>query len=114
MDFSVCEMCRKPIAGGDLCPSCMLKKQEIQRYADDHTEAGLVELSEEFGIARKLLQKWVKKGHIRCKTKCRLCGSFIRSGELCTDCKTGIVNGFRQENPDTRYVGRMHSKNRKG
>lgn len=114
MDFSVCEMCRRPLPGDDLCPSCILKKQEIQRYADAHTEAGLVELSEEFGVSQKLLQKWVKKGYLKCVTKCRLCGSFIRSGELCINCKSSMANGFKQGNPDTKYAGRMHSKNRKG
>lgn len=114
MDFSVCEMCRKPLRGGDLCPSCTLKKQEIQRYADAHMGAEVVELSEEFGVNQKLLQRWVKKGYLNCMTKCRLCGGIIQSGELCINCRSNLLNGTKQGNPEIQYAGRMHSKNRKG
>jgi len=89
-------------------------KQEIQRYADQHLEAGPVELSEEFDISPKLLKSWVKRGMLNCLVECRQCGHLIRSGTLCTKCKSDIAVGFKFGEPETKYVGKMHGRNRRG
>ncbi|MCM1259300.1 MAG: hypothetical protein NC307_15855, partial [Roseburia sp.] len=75
---------------------------------------GPIELSKEFGIAQNLLQKWVKNGNIKCMTECRRCGHIIRTGELCSRCKTEVATGLKNGNPETKYAGRIHNRNRKG
>lgn len=84
--FTLCELCKKPISDNTLCYECNLTKKKAQEFAVQ-TDATTRDVSAEFNIPQKLLEKWVKDGEFWCKAPCRSCGDMIKGGNLCVNCR---------------------------
>lgn len=113
MNFTLCEICKKPLSMGNLCPDCLMIKQEMQKYVDEHADAKVAELSKKFGVSESLLRKWVKNGVFNCLVECKFCGHLIRVGTLCSGCKMGIVEELKKDGVQIKYTGKMHRLERK-
>ena len=85
-NFNLCEVCRKPITDNTLCFDCLKIKKRAQEFAVEN-DSTTEEISKQFGIDKKLLEKWVNKGDFWCKSPCRSCKKLVKGGNICPDCR---------------------------
>lgn len=94
--FGVCEMCKKPISGSELCMECNKKKKKAQEHALA-TDATSTEISEMFGISERLIEKWIRKGEFWCKAPCRSCGKEVKGGNICDECRLRFFTELKRD-----------------
>jgi len=84
--FNLCEICGKPISDNTLCFECLKIKKKAQEYAIANNST-TEDISEQFGIDKNLLNKWVNRGDFWCIAPCRSCGQLVKGGNICAECR---------------------------
>jgi len=104
MELDNCPRCGKLFAKNfrEVCPACIkIIDQEYQVCADylrKNKGATINVLSDETGVTIKQITKFIREGRIslvgapNMSYPCEACGTLIREGNLCLDCKTRLLS----------------------
>lgn len=90
------------LSGPPLCPVCRQKLEEkfqdTKEYLRQHPGANINELSNECKVSVPQIKKWVREERLSFAPdspigiECENCGTMIRTGRFCKDCKTKMIN----------------------
>lgn len=110
MELDNCPRCGKLFAKNfrEVCPACIkVIDQEYQTCADylrKNRGTTINELSDETGITIKQITKFIREGRIslidapNLSYPCEACGTLIRDGNMCLDCKTRLLADVKKSN----------------
>lgn len=108
MEVITCKSCGKIfnyISGSRVCPQCVKKMDEkfveVKKYVYDHPKIGIDELAEEMDVSIRQIKRWVKEERL-CFSEdspvgieCENCGTLIKTGRFCKECKGKLSNGLK-------------------
>ncbi|MBR5127975.1 MAG: flagellar protein [Roseburia sp.] len=107
MDVRNCKGCNRLfqyIGGAVLCPVCKEelenKFQEVKEYIYNNKGASIAQVSENTGVSPKQIKQWIREDRLVLSEAtadgitCEKCGTPIRSGRFCEQCKNKMVNEF--------------------
>ncbi len=110
------------VTGTVICPKCRdemeAKFKEVKTYIQSHPGAGIQETSRECEVEVNQIQQWIREERLEFASdsmvtlNCESCGSPIRSGRFCDNCKNSLANGLRQavQRPQTAPVAQKKDK----
>jgi flagellar operon protein (TIGR03826 family) len=123
MDVRNCKSCSKLfnyISGPPLCPTCLhtldLKFEEVKEYIYDHPRAGMQEVSEEFEIPIAQIKQWIREERLAFAEdsmiglECESCGTIIRTGRYCKECKDRLAKGLGNLYPSEKAAPAQKQK----
>ncbi|MDD6798138.1 MAG: flagellar protein [Clostridia bacterium] len=111
MDVRNCRMCGSlyNYIGGtyrNLCPQCIKKMEdkfeEVKKYIEDNPGASISVVSMECDVSPDQIQRWVREDRLvfaddsPIGIPCERCGTMIKSGRFCDQCKMNMTNSFSQ------------------
>lgn len=74
---------------------------EVKKYVYDHPKIGINELAEEMEVSIRQIKRWVKEERL-CFSEdspvgieCENCGTLIKTGRFCKECKGKLSNGLK-------------------
>ncbi|QYR22105.1 flagellar protein [Paenibacillus sp. sptzw28] len=103
MNIDNCPRCGKLYAKNfrDVCPACIkeidLEYSRCAEYLRKNKGATMQELSDETGVAVKLITKFIREGRIslvgapNLGYPCEVCGIPIREGTMCESCRSRLI-----------------------
>ncbi len=107
MEVRNCKGCNRLfqyIGGQVLCPSCREELEnkftEVKEYIYNNKGASIAQVSEDTGVSPKQLKQWIREDRLILSEAtpdgitCEKCGTPIRSGRFCDQCKNRMVNEF--------------------
>lgn len=107
MEVRNCKGCGKLfnyLSGPPLCPNCVRaldsKFEEVKEYVYDHPGAGMQEVSEEMNVPLAQIKQWIREERLSFSEdsmiglECESCGTMIRTGRFCKECKDKLAKGF--------------------
>jgi len=108
MEVKNCKKCGRLFnyLGGTIriCPSCreQLEKKfdEVKKYIEDNRQASIQQVSEEMEVDIPQLHQWVREERLTFSEDsmvtidCEGCGTAIRTGRFCDNCKNDLNRGF--------------------
>lgn len=101
-----CKWCGSLFQGSPtgICYSCIEKMDEeflvARDYIYDHPSAKIAEVCEETGIEERTILHFLKEGRLSLSSNvgdilsCENCGSSIKSGRLCDNCKNKLKSAI--------------------
>lgn len=111
-----------------LCPNCVKKLEEkfheVKEYIEDNKNATMVEIAEACDVSTKQLEKWVREERLcfspesSIGIECEICGTTIKSGRYCEQCKGKIANDLGgmykkpEKQPEVKKDNRTSAKMR--
>lgn len=134
MDVRTCKHCRRIfnyLNGPTICPSCRDKLeekfQEVKAYIEEHRGVGMQEVAEVCDVEIQQIRQWLREERLELTEgsapflTCESCGTGIRSGRYCDQCRNSLANNFQnvidkskpaapviqkkdKENPKMRYL----------
>ena len=88
-----------------LCPNCQSgleeKFQEVKKYINDNPGSTIEIVSAECGVTAKQIKQWIREERLSFSEdsmqgiECEQCGTMIRSGRFCDNCKNKMHNDFK-------------------
>jgi len=128
LNIANCPRCGKIYSRGirDVCNSCHKEiEQEYEKcveYLKENRGATIYEVSDATGVTVRQITKFIREGRIsmvgtpNLSYPCESCGTLIRQGNLCDECRTRLTKQVRKvTESDTRKEasertdGRAHS-----
>lgn len=126
MNVKNCRSCGRLfnyISGPFLCPACRERMEEkfqkVKEYIRQNPGVGIQEVSEACEVETNQINQWLREERLELMEgsplmlSCMTCGSLIRCGKYCEQCKNNIANGFRNvmrgEKPQVDYVSQKKS-----
>ncbi|MFS0725878.1 TIGR03826 family flagellar region protein [Paenibacillus sp. 1P07SE] len=106
MNLGNCPRCGRLYAVNfrEVCPSCIKEidkeYESCASYLRENRGCGIQELSEETGVSYRQITKFIREGRIslidapNLAYPCEMCGSFIREGHMCNDCRAKLIKDF--------------------
>lgn len=103
MNLGNCPRCGKLYAVNfrEVCPACIKDiDNEYERcatYLRENRGCGIQQLSEETGVSYRQITKFIREGRIslidapNLAYPCEMCGTFIREGNMCMDCRAKLA-----------------------
>jgi flagellar operon protein (TIGR03826 family) len=105
MDVRNCRGCGRLfnyLGGTPLCPACVKELDEkftvVKQYIYDNPAASVQQVAEDNDVSVQQLKKWVREERL-CFSEnsvvgleCENCGTMIRTGRFCPQCKDKIAN----------------------
>lgn len=109
MEIKTCKKCKKffnYVTGPYICPVCKDKiEQEFQvvrKYVDDNPGVDMNKVAEECEVDVQQIRHWIKEERLQFSSdsmvgiNCERCGTMIRSGRFCANCKTKLTAGLNR------------------
>ncbi len=131
MNLKNCPRCGKLFSDDGvhkICPACRQEEEEnfnkVKEYLWDNPNSTIDRVSEETGVNRKTIVKFVREERLLSEgltiaggVTCERCGALITHGRFCEKCRDELVGGFSKESKDRekknqRKTGEMFLKNR--
>ncbi|MDO5293721.1 MAG: flagellar protein [bacterium] len=126
MELKTCRNCKRLynyFVGQNLCPSCMTELdnifRDVKEYIYDHPEATMQQVADEFQIAIRVIQGWVREERLEFSSSsavglpCETCGTMIKSGRYCPACKKNMVeqlsSAYKPKGADTAGNSKQNS-----
>lgn len=108
MEVITCKSCGKLfnyIHGDRICPACVKKLdekfKEVKKYVYDHPKVEINELSTEMDVSIRQIKRWIREERL-CFSEdspigieCEGCGTTIKTGRFCKQCKDKLANGLK-------------------
>ena len=95
--------------GPMICPQCRdaleEKFKEVKKYIQDHPMCGIQEVSRECDVEVSQIQQWLREERLEFTSdsvmvlNCESCGSPIRCGKFCDNCKNQLTNSLKSVMP---------------
>jgi flagellar operon protein (TIGR03826 family) len=112
LNVANCPSCGRLFARGakDICPACI---QEIEKqfeacakFLRENKGTNINELSEETGVPVRQISKFIREGRLDLRNApnmtypCEICGTEIRSGHLCEECRGKMSRDYKHLTED--------------
>lgn len=110
MDVRNCKMCKNlfnALSGQKICPNCANKLEEkfkeVKEYIRENKNCTMNEVSEEMDVPVQQIKQWIREERLTFSDdsvggiECEKCGTFIRTGRYCAQCKTELLNALAPE-----------------
>lgn len=107
MDVRNCKGCSRLfnyLGGPQMCPECTraldIKFEEVREYVYDNPGAGMQQVSEAMDVSIQQIKHWIREERLafsdqaQVGLECENCGTMIRTGRFCQECKNKYANGF--------------------
>lgn len=107
MDVRSCKGCGRLfnyLSGAPLCPDCLRKLddkyQQVKEYIYEHKDAGIQQVADDNDVSIKQIRQWVREEKLEFSEssqvglECEKCGTMIRSGRFCKQCKEQLANNL--------------------
>jgi flagellar operon protein (TIGR03826 family) len=117
MEVRNCKGCGKLynyFAGPPLCSVCIQaldsKFEVVKEYVYDHPRVGMQEVSEELDVPISQIKQWIRDERLAFAEdsmiglECEGCGTIIKTGRFCKNCKDKLTKGFTDLYPSDRPV----------
>lgn len=105
MELKNCEKCGRTFGASineSICTKCATEHIEddfkkVRNYLYDNPGAGVKEVSEQTGVAERIIIKLLKDDRIEISDEnnalltCEKCGLGIKSGRICDECKNSLA-----------------------
>lgn len=114
MDLINCKECGKVFAssGKKICPDCRQSEEEkfelVNDYLWENPNSTIKKVSEETGVEKELIIKFMRENRLDAEglmidyqLKCEKCGTEIKSGFLCAQCRNKLINDFKGDSQDS-------------
>ncbi|MDO5519151.1 MAG: flagellar protein [bacterium] len=126
MELKTCRNCKRlynHFIGQNLCPACVAELdaifRKVKEYIYDHPEATMQQVADEFEIAIRVIQGWVREERLEFSNSsavglpCEICGTLIKSGRYCVGCKKNMVeqlsSAYKTKQPQETDSSRQNS-----
>lgn len=109
MDVRNCKRCRKLfnyLGGQPICPNCMAELedefQKVKTYLRDNPKAVMVSIAEDNNVSIQQIKQWIREERLTftddspVAIECENCGTMIRTGRYCKQCKDKLANGMNE------------------
>ncbi len=109
MELISCVKCGKlfnHVSGPRVCQQCNKaleeKFMEVKQYVREHPNIDMRTLSKECEVSPKQIQRWVREDRLVFSSDspigipCERCGTPIKSGRYCENCKNGMQRGLEE------------------
>ncbi|PXV90171.1 flagellar operon protein (TIGR03826 family) [Lachnotalea glycerini] len=109
MDVRNCKKCRKLfnyIGGQPICPSCLAdledEFQKVKVYLRENPKATMVMIAEDNEVSVQQIKQWIREERLSftddspVAIECENCGTMIRTGRYCKQCKDKIANNMNE------------------
>lgn len=124
MNLKNCPHCGKVFADNSshkICPTCRQQEEEnfmkVKEYLWDNPGATIDEVSQETGVERELIVKFVKEDRLSAEgidfdfsLECERCGISITHGHYCKKCQQKLVEGFSGSDQKQKQQGKQQKK----
>ena len=111
------------ITGPFLCQACKekmeVKFQEVKEYIRENAGVGIKEVAEACEVETSQINQWLREERLELTEgstiflSCESCGTQIRSGKYCEQCKYNMTMGFKnilQNKPQEANTGNKIDK----
>lgn len=108
MEVITCKSCGKLfnyIQGQRICPTCAKKLDEkfteVKKYVYNHPKVEINELSREMDVSIRQIKQWIREERLCFSDdspigiECEGCGTTIKTGRFCKQCKDKLANGLK-------------------
>jgi len=114
MDVKQCDFCRMPFQsyGSKICKDCLMQLDldffKVRDYLYEHDKAGIEEVADATGVARKAIMYLLKEerllvgdenGYNGGILKCESCKKPINTGRMCAGCKNELIKALQPDAP---------------
>jgi len=109
MDVRNCKKCRKLfnyIGGQPICPACLAdledEFQKVKVYLRENPKATMVMIAEDNEVSVQQIKQWIREERLSftddspVAIECENCGTMIRTGRYCKQCKDKIANNMNE------------------
>lgn len=107
MEVRNCRECKKIfnyLGGPELCPSCIRKADEkfaqVKEYVYDHPRCGIQEVADANEVSTATIRRWIREEKLAFSDDspvgltCEHCGTMIKTGRYCKECKAKMIHSF--------------------
>lgn len=107
MEVTNCKGCGRlfnQMGNTRLCPQCLQgleeKFQEVKKYLEENPNASIDAVSQDNEVSVKQIKQWVREERLifaegsTVGIECEKCGTQIRTGRYCDNCKYKITNNL--------------------
>ena len=104
MNLKTCDHCKRifdSVLGNSVCPDCYTGKEMtfkmVRHYIRSHPDSNIFEVSRACNVEIEQIREWIKEERIeytkdsQMGIECERCGTLIRTGKYCADCKRKVV-----------------------
>lgn len=108
MDVRNCKTCGRLfnyLAGPPICDGCKAaledKFQIVKEYVREHQDAKVNEVAEECDVSIQQIRRWIREERLVLSEasgvfiECEKCGTPIRTGRFCQDCKNKLQGDLK-------------------
>lgn len=108
MELLTCKGCGKLfnyIHGQRVCPICQKKMEEkfkeVKKYVYENPDIEMNELAEAMDVSIRQIRQWVREERLCFSDdspigiECENCGTTIKTGRFCKQCKDRLANGLK-------------------
>lgn len=109
MELINCRECGKLFssAGQKVCPDCRQSEEEkfelVKNYLWDNPNSTVKKVAEETGVEEDIIIKFMREDRLAAEgllvdytLKCKRCGAEIKTGLFCDNCRSKMINDFKQ------------------
>ena len=120
MDVRNCKGCGKLfnyLSGAPLCPNCVqaldVVFDGVKEYVYDHPGAGMQEVSDEMEVSVAQIKQWIREERLSFAENsmigldCEGCGTLIKTGRFCKQCKDKLSRGLGDLYPVEKPVQKI-------
>lgn len=107
MNVSNCKSCGRlfnVLVNEKICPACKQALeddfQRVKKYLEENPNASVEEVSRENDVTVKQIKQWVREERLVFSegsiegVECENCGTLIRTGRFCEECKLKMKNNL--------------------
>lgn len=107
MNVSNCKSCGRlfnVLVNEKICPACKQALeddfQRVKKYLEENPNASVEEVSRENDVTVKQIKQWVREERLVFSegslegVECENCGTMIRTGRFCEECKLKMKNNL--------------------
>ncbi len=107
MNVSNCKSCGRlfnVLVNEKICPACKQALeddfQQVKKYLEENPNASVEEVSRENDVTVKQIKQWVREERLVFSegsiegVECENCGTMIRTGRFCEECKMKMKNNL--------------------
>lgn len=108
MNVRNCKKCGKMfnyVSGPITCPACResmeAKFQEVKEYIREHKGVNINQVAEACDVEPAQVSQWLREDRLEVTEdsalmlQCESCGTNIRSGRFCANCKNNLLGGLK-------------------
>lgn len=109
MEVRNCKTCGRMynyLSGPNICPKCKDdledKFAQVKEYVRDNPGATIQMVSEDNEVSVQQIRQWVREERLEFSKdspvgiECEVCGTSIRTGRFCENCKKNVADSFRK------------------